>query len=88
MGKPTIWFPNGSDINQAVQSQKQARSLKFRIKEEDEVYYPSSKNKDALICVFVFAYANFWFSHEMVSYFLITLILDKHPRGIVGHRYF
>ena len=29
--KPTMWFPNGSDTNQAVQSQKQARSLKFWI---------------------------------------------------------
>ena len=29
VGKPTIWFPNRSDTNQAVQSQKQARSLKF-----------------------------------------------------------
>ena len=37
VGKPTIWFPKGSDTNQAVQSQKQARSLKFRIKEEEEV---------------------------------------------------
>ena len=31
VGKPTMWFLNGSDTNQAVQSQKQARSLKFRI---------------------------------------------------------
>ena len=29
MGKPTIWLPNRSDTNQAVQAQKQARSLKF-----------------------------------------------------------
>ena len=29
--KPTIWFPNRSDTNQAVQSQKHARSLKFWI---------------------------------------------------------
>ena len=37
------------------------------------MYYPSSENKGAdqlrgvnakLICVFVFAYANCWFSHE------------------------
>ena len=31
VGKPTMWFPNRSDTNQAVQSQKQAGSLKFRI---------------------------------------------------------
>ena len=46
MRKPTLWFPNRSDTNQAVQSQKQARSLKFWIK-EDEVYYPCSENKGA-----------------------------------------
>ena len=30
------------------------------------MYYPSSENKgaDQLICVFVFAYADCWFSHE------------------------
>ena len=27
--KPTMWFPNRSDKNQAVQAQKMARSLKF-----------------------------------------------------------
>ena len=31
VGKPTMWFSNSSDTNQAAQSQKQARSLKFRI---------------------------------------------------------
>ena len=29
--KPTMWFPNKSDTNQAVQSQKMARGLKFWI---------------------------------------------------------
>ena len=41
-----MWFPNRSDTNRAVQAQKQARSLKFRIKEEG-VYYPCSENKGA-----------------------------------------
>ena len=45
VGKPTMWFPNRSDTNQAVQSQKQARSLKFQISEEEEVYYPCSENR-------------------------------------------
>ena len=31
LGKPTMWFPNRSDTNRPVQSQKRARSLKFRI---------------------------------------------------------
>ena len=30
VGKPTMWFPNRSDTNRAVQLQKQARILKFR----------------------------------------------------------
>ena len=42
-----MWFPNRSDINQAVQSQKQAGSLKFRIYKEEKVYYPCSENKGA-----------------------------------------
>ena len=43
-----MWFPNRSDTNQAVQSQKQARSLKFPIEEEEEeVFYPCSENKGA-----------------------------------------
>ena len=29
VGKPTMWFSNRSDTNRAVQSQKQARSLRF-----------------------------------------------------------
>ena len=33
-------FPTRSDTNQPVKSQKQARGLKIRIKEEEELYYP------------------------------------------------
>ena len=40
-----MWFPNRSNTNQAVQSQKQARSLKFFGKVEEELYYSSSENK-------------------------------------------
>ena len=47
VGKPTLWFPNRSDTKQAVQSQKQAKSLKFWNKVEEELYYPSSENKGA-----------------------------------------
>ena len=39
--------PNRSDTNRSVQAQKTARSLKFRILVEDELYYPSSENKGA-----------------------------------------
>ena len=42
-----MWFLNRSDTNQAVQSQKQARSLKFRIKKEEGLYYPCSENQGA-----------------------------------------
>ena len=40
-----MWFPNRSDTNRPVQSQKRARSLKFGILVEEELYYPSSENK-------------------------------------------
>ena len=47
LGKPTVWFPNRSSTKQAEQSQKQAKSLKFWSKVEEELYYPSSENKGA-----------------------------------------
>ena len=67
-----MWFPNRSKTNRPVQAQKRTRSLKFRNQVEEELYYPSSKNKGAgqlrgyceAECVFVFAYADCWFSHE------------------------
>ena len=36
-----------SDTNRAVQPQKMARGLKFRIQEVEGLYYLCSKNKDA-----------------------------------------
>ena len=42
-----MWFPNRSDTNWPVQAQKRARSLKFRIEVEEELYYLSSENKGA-----------------------------------------
>ena len=47
VGKPTMWFPTRSDINRPVQFQKKSRRLKFRIYEEEKLYYPSSENKGA-----------------------------------------
>ena len=41
-----MWFPNRSDTNRPIQSQRHARRLKFRILEE-EVYYLCSENKGA-----------------------------------------
>ena len=73
MRKPTFLFPTWSDTNQAVQLQKMARCLKFRIKEVEGLNYPCSENKGAdqlrgkLICAFVFAYAKCWFSHDMAQ---------------------
>ena len=47
MRKPTMWFLNRSDTDRAVEPQKTARSLKLRIKEVEELYFPSSENKGA-----------------------------------------
>ena len=51
MRNPTLWFPSRSDTNRAVQSQKMARSLKFRIQEEEEeeeaLNYTCGENKGA-----------------------------------------
>ena len=42
-----MWFPNRSDTDRAVHAQKQARSLKFWIYSEEELYDPCSENKGA-----------------------------------------
>ena len=47
MRKPAFLFPTWSDTNQAVQLQKMARCLKFRIKEVEGLNYPCSENKGA-----------------------------------------
>ena len=63
MGKPTLWFLNGSDTNRAVQTRKMVRDWKL--------YYPCSENKCAdqlrSYCEadlrLSFAYADCLFSH-------------------------
>ena len=47
MRKPTFWFPTWSDTNQAIQLQKMARGLKFRIMKVGGLYYLWSENKGA-----------------------------------------
>ena len=47
MRKPTFWFPIWSDTNQAVQLQKMARGLKFRILKVEGLHYLISENKGA-----------------------------------------
>ena len=70
-----MWLPNRPDTNRPVQSQKRARSLKFSINVEGELYYPCSENEVGadqrkfavtvkLICAFGFAYEDCWFYHE------------------------
>ena len=45
--KQTFWFSTRSDTNQAVQSQKMARGLKFRIWKKEGLYYLCSENEGA-----------------------------------------
>ena len=67
-----MWFPNRSDINRAVQLQKQARSFNFGFKKKRNCTIRVAKTKALisfavtakLICVFIFAYADCWFSHD------------------------
>ena len=95
VGKPTMWLRNRSDTNQAVQSQKRARRLKFRILVEEELYYLSSENKgadqlrsyceaDLRLC---FRHADCWFSHVaahmLVPHFRFLHIQKQRPRSAV-----
>ena len=74
MRKPTIWFPNRSDINLAVQVQKMARGWKFWIQKGEILYYLCSENKGADLS-FVFAY-DCWFS-GVVAQMLCKLLANK-----------
>ena len=81
MRKPTFWFPTCSDANQAVQLQKMVRGLKFRIRKKWDCTIYVAKTKALisfavtakLICVFVFAYAKRWFSHDAAQLYLLDL---------------
>ena len=56
------------------------------------MYYPSSKNKGAdhfavtakLICAFVFAYRDCWFSHVAAQFFFQTDDIHKHGESVNG----
>ena len=47
MRKPVLGVLTWSHTNRAVQPQKMARGLKFRIDKEEGLYYPCSENKGA-----------------------------------------
>ena len=63
VGKPTMWFLNRSDINLPVQAQKRARILRTIHVAKTKALISFAVTAK-LICVFVFAYADCWFSHE------------------------
>ena len=74
MRKPTFWFPIWSDTNQAVQLQKMATGLKFRIFKVEGLHYLCSENKGAdqlrSYCAADLRlsygiYAKRWFSHDV-----------------------
>ena len=68
MRKQMLWFSSWSDTNQAMQSQKMARGLKFRIKKVEGLDYLCSENKDADQ---LFS----WFSLDAAHFLLKWLIL-------------
>ena len=77
MRKQTVWVSDQVDTNRSLQLQnsKMARCLKFRIYEEEDLYYPCSESKALtsfavtakLVWDFVFAYANCWFSDAVAQ---------------------
>ena len=79
MRKPMFWSPTWSDTNQAVQLQKMARGLKFRIKKVGGLYDLCSKNKGADqlsgnpkadLCLCFRIYAKCWFSYDATQIML------------------
>ena len=70
------WFLARSDTNRAVQPQKMARGLKFRILEVEGLYYVAKTKAliscmvtTQLICTYVFAYTKSRFSPDAAHRF-------------------
>ena len=84
MRKLSFWFPTWSDTNQAVQLQKIIRGLKFWI---GTIYVAKTKALISfavtakLICVFVFANAKRWFSHEAAPIILNNQNLEHYDES-------
>ena len=76
MRKPTFWFPTWSDTNRVAQPQKISRDLDFGFGKKRDCTIRVAKTKALisfadtakLICIFVFAYAKCWFSHDYSQY--------------------
>ena len=73
-----MWFPNRSDTNRAVHVQKMARGPRhfgFKKKRNRTIHLTKTKVLLSfavivkLICAFVFAYADCWFSHAVAHIF-------------------
>ena len=91
MRKPTFWFQTWSDTNQAVQLQKMARGLKFRIYKEGGLYYLCSENKgadqlrgyreaDLRLC---FRICKRWFSHDAAQIIFLGISRFSHALFVV-----
>ena len=93
MRKPVLGFPTRSDTNWAVQRQKIARSLKFRIYAEEGFYYLCSKNKSADQLLHSLAVS--LFSHmQKATFLMMRLIFTTSLTSNIGnsgwlvHKYF
>ena len=72
-GRKQIRVSDQVDTSRPVKSQKIVRSLKFRMKEEEGLYYHVAKTKALisfavtakLVCAYVFAYADCLFSYAV-----------------------
>ena len=86
MVKPTMWFPTRSDTNRAVQAQKMVGvgNFGFRKQRNCTIHVAKTKALSAvtakLICDFVFAYADCWFSHSAAH--MISLYSSGYRRVI------
>ena len=83
MRKPTIWVSTRSDTNWPVQSQKMAEAGNFDFRKQRNYTICVAKTKAMisfaitaeLICSFVFAYTDCWFSHALAQILQVYLII-------------
>ena len=92
MRKPTIWLSNRSDTNRAIHAQKQVRSLRSGFKKMNCTICVAKTKAlinfevtSKLVCDFVFAYANCWFSYAAAQRLLSEAVISSQPQHTHVH---
>ena len=85
MRKPTFWFPPGPTQTKLYSHKRWLEAGNFGLRKKRDFTIYVAKNIGAvtakLICVFVFAYAKCWFSHDAAQIF--SVVANQNSTSII-----